>query len=230
MTIAAFALAPLAFAQIQQRSSQGQTRSGYVFTNADRPSVEKVAKNRDVDVVSIGSATEGNGIPFGVSFPNQKRYRQYYGPGGFNSNRPLKIEAVAFTSDLNTGTGTLMLNVAVTLGIANTLSPLASFEPLEDPEVCFNGQVTAFLNGRPEDLRFPCMREYHYRPNKGDVLVVDIVIHQRAADFIDGFLFGFSPHITRVYQNPADGAITVGIGEGLYTIFELKCGSVPCRQ
>jgi len=220
-TIAVVALATAVSAQGQYPStdfSQSQIRSGHVFTNPDRGA----SKNREVNVVNIGSATEGNGAPFGVSFPNQKRYRQYYGPAGFNSNKPLKIQTVAFTSDVNTGTGPLMLNVSVTLGIGNTLSPLASFEPLEDPQVCFNGQVTAFLNGSPEDLRFPCMREYHYRPNKGEVLVVDIVIHQRAADFINGFLFGFSPNITRVYQNPADGAVTVGMGEGLYTTFELK--------
>lgn len=180
------------------------------------------ANQKGVEVIHVGATGEANGAPFGP-FPNQERYRQYYSPAGFNFAKPLKISAVAFTSDPGSGTGTLVMNLTVSLGIARTMVPPANLDlPLENLQVCFNGPISVPLTGLPDTMRFPCLRDYHYKPHKGEVLVVDIRIHQRVEGFLAGFLFGFSPNVTRVYQNAADAVVIVEPGQGLYTAFEVK--------
>jgi hypothetical protein len=185
------------------------------------PQTEK--PNKQADVINVGARTEANAAPFGHD-PDSGRYRQYYSPTGFNTDKPLQIEAVAFTSDpYPGGVGPVMLNVTITLGVAHTLVPPPSVDvPLEDAQVSFNGPLSTYLDGRPEDLRFPCMRKYHYRPDKGDVLVVDVIVHDRVVNFFAGMLAGRSPYVTRAYYSAANRMVLVDPGFGLYTTFEVK--------
>jgi hypothetical protein len=210
------ALAAAALVQVQAQ----QRDSGHAGIGAGHMSAIELAKKPDINVINVGTAVEGNSAPFG--WTDVAHYRQYYGPGAFGSEKQLKIQAIAFSSHAPSGSGPLMVNVTITLGLAHTLVPPQAYIPLEDAKVCFNGRVETILDGNPEDLRFPCMKDYHYRPDKGDVLVLDVVVHQQSSQWVRGFWFGYSPDITRQYANSWSPEIAVYPGQGLYTTFEVK--------
>ena len=171
----------------------------------------------------VGGTGNDNLFPFGTSSYYSGEYQQLYASSAFGTS-PFTINSIGFESIkiLNPGSETLTFSVGLSTTSASLSAPSTTYASNKgaDFTTVFNGSITfTGQNNGTFDLVVPTA-PFTYDPSKGNLLL-DVVMQSSSGPGIASFTFGPDPQVTRIYNIGGISTFpTVGVGEGLLTLFQ----------